>query len=208
MRRRLTEIAVGAIVLALVAIPARSADATAVGPLYVLSELATYQSGCFPPCMCPVLEQALVRGTYRMTPVGSDGPFETFAVTDVSWVVDVHGSRQLIAGSGNYRLGGKDALLQQLDLDLVIAGNPVQHFSSGLVPAAAVDLPGINVTVSMNQLFCRDTAIVVDAAPAPAPEIPAVQRWALLALGLLILIVTSDLLLRRRRNDRVPTRGR
>ena len=121
-------------------------------------------------------------------------------MTDVSWAVNTGGSERLIGGSGNYKLGGEVALVQQLDLDLVIAGNPVQHFSSGPVSAGRVELPGINVAVSMNHLFCHDTAIVVDAAPAPAPGIPAVQRWALLALGLLILIVSADLILRRRKN--------
>ena len=142
-----------------------------------------------------------MRGTFRLTPTGFDGLLlNTFAVTDVSWAVNTGGSERLISGSGQLQTAVEVALVQQLDLDLVIAGNPVQHFSSGLVPAGTVDLPDINAAVSMNHMFCHDTAIVVDAAPAPAPGIPAVQRWALLALGLLILIVTADLMLRRRKN--------
>jgi hypothetical protein len=200
MRRRLTELAVAAMVLTLVAIAPWSQAATDAGPVYVLGERATFQSGCFPPCLCPVLEQAPVRGTFRLTSTGYDGLFNTFAVTDVRWVVDTGGPEQIIGGSGKYKLGGEVAPVQQIDLDLVIAGNPVQHFASGLVPASTADLPGISVAVSMNNMFCHDIAIVVDAALAPAPGIPTVQRWALSALALLILIVTADLMLRRRRN--------
>ena len=200
MRRRLTRIAAAAFILVLVAIPSRSQNAISAGPVYVLSERATYQSGCFPPCLCPVSEQAPVRGAFRFTPMGFDGLFNTFAVTDVSWAVNTGGSERFIGGSGNYKLGGEVAFMQQLDLDLVIGGNPVQHFSSGLVPAGTAELTGINVAVSMNHMFCHDTAIVVDAAPASAPGIPAVQRWALSALGLLVLILTADLMLRRRKH--------
>ena len=199
MRRRVTGMAAASIVLALAAIPSRSQDAMGAGPVYVLSERATYQSGCFPPCLCPISEQAPVRGTFRLTSTGFDGLYNTYAVSDVRWAANIGGAALLIGGSGNYKLGGELALVQQLDLELVIGGNPAQHFDSGLVPAGSVELPGINVAVSMNHLFCHDTAIMVDAAPAPAPGIPAAQRWSLLALGLLILVVTADLRLRRRK---------
>jgi hypothetical protein len=200
MRVRATGMAAASIVLALVAIPSWPQIAVESGPVYVLSERATYQSGCFPPCLCPVLEQAPVRGTFRLTFTGFDGLFNTYVVSDVSWAVDIGGSELLISGSGNYKLGGEVALTQRLDLDLVIDGNPVQHFTSGLVPTNTAGLPDINVAVSMNHMSCHDTAIVVDALPAPASSIPAVQRWALLSLGMLILIFAASPMLHRRAN--------
>ena len=51
MRRRMTELAVAAMVLVPVAIATRSQAAIDDGPVYVLGERATYQSGCFPPCL-------------------------------------------------------------------------------------------------------------------------------------------------------------
>src|ERR1019366_6837317 len=197
MRCRLIGIAVLSIVLALVATPSRSQDANPAGSVYVLGENATYRSGCFGPCLCPIV-QAPVRGTLRLTSTGFDGLYNTFDLSDVSWAVNVGGSGLLITGSGEYKLGGEVALLQQLELDLVIAGNPVQHFDSGLVPAGTVEFPLINVVVSMNHMFCHDTVFAVDAAPGPGASIPTLQQWALMALGLLILLVTANLLLRQR----------
>jgi hypothetical protein len=132
---------------------------------YRLSDRSTYQSGCFPPCLCPILAPAAVRGTFRLTPNGVDGVFNAFTVSDVSWTVSVGTSKLNITGSGTYRIGGEVALQQQLELDLVIDGNAAQHLDSGLVAADSAPFPAINVTVSMNHMFCYDTVIVVDAGP-------------------------------------------
>jgi len=199
MRRGAAGTAATSIALALAAVPAWSQDANPFAPVGVLSDLATYQSGCFAPCLCPVMNEAPVRGTFRLEPIGSDGTFATFAMRDVRWTVDLPGAKQDIEGAGTYKVGGGAAPLQQLELDLVIAGNPVQHFDSGLVPAGTAVPGAIRVAVSMHGMFCYDTVIVVDAAPAPPAAIvpalppagiPALPPWGPLALGLAILVLS------------------
>jgi len=170
MRRWLIGIALAWIAPAFVAVSSWAQDANPTGTDYVLSDSAIYRSGCFGPCLCPVL-QAPVKGSLRLTATGFDGLFNTFDLSDVNWAVNVGGSKLRISGAGQYKLGGEFALLQQLELDLVIEGNPVQHFDSGLVPAGTVAFPFISVVVSMNHLFCHDTVVTVVAALGPAGEI-------------------------------------
>ncbi len=199
MRVGLTAVAAASMFLALCPAPSRAQDASAIAGRYVLSKEATYQSGCFAPCLCPVMQQAPVRGSFLLIPTGFDGLFETYTVREVSWTVSLPGTDMSITGSGRYKLGGEFALTQQLELDLSIAGNPVQHFDSGLVPAIAGAPP--DATVSMNHMFCHDTVIAVATAPAPA-SIPALPRWAPLVLGALILAGAM------RRRHRHAARGR
>src|SRR6266536_5228778 len=49
--------------------------------LYRLNEDSTFQQGCFPPCLCPIMIAAPVKGTFVLTPTGFDGLFTTYAVT-------------------------------------------------------------------------------------------------------------------------------
>jgi hypothetical protein len=130
---------------------------------YRLTQHSTYESGCFPPCLCPVFLAESLRGTFRLTRTGFDGLFETFAVDQVSWVVTSGSSEEKITGSGTYRRSVESAPRQQLELDLVI-GQGQQHFDSGLVPVE-VAFPAIRVKVSKNHMYCYDTVIGIDAVP-------------------------------------------
>lgn len=190
MRRWLTGIVAALIVLAFVPRASRSQDASPVGQVYILSDSAAYRSGCFGPCLCPIL-LAPVRGTLQLTPTGFDGLFNSFDVSDVTWAVNVGGSELLVRGSGTYKRGGEVALLQQLELDLAIADNPVQHFDSGLVPAGMVEFPSISVVVSMNHMSCHDTVIIVDATPTASDpaNVPALDARTLSSLILLIVAI-------------------
>src|SRR5258708_1744968 len=95
---------------------------------------STFQQGCFPPCLCPVLVPSAVKGTFVLTPTGFDGLFNTYSVEDVRWVVSIGGADTLVTGKGTYKLGGEFALQQELSLYLQVGGATVEHFDSGLVP--------------------------------------------------------------------------
>ncbi len=171
MRRpRMRQIAVVIVVLA-AGIGAIRAQAAADDPvIYRLDKTSTYESGCFGPCMCPVLLASGLRGTFLLAPLGFDGLFANYKVTDVNWLVSLNGSDQRITGSGSYKVGGEFALQQELVLDLVIGDQPSQHFDSGLVPVS-VSFPAFDVTISINSLICFDTVIGVRATPVPPAEI-------------------------------------
>ncbi|MEK7799209.1 MAG: hypothetical protein AAB297_05230 [Acidobacteriota bacterium] len=66
--------------------------------LYRLDRGSSYQSGCFDPCLCPMLEQAAVRGTLRLVPAGSDWLYDYYKVTDVNWTVAFSSSELRITG--------------------------------------------------------------------------------------------------------------
>src|SRR5439155_967051 len=108
-------------------------DPTPTPTVYRLNQGSTYEQGCFGPCLCPVLIDAPVKGTFALTPTGSDGLFNTYAVTDVNWVVPIDGTDTIVSGSGTYRIGGEFALQQQLSLDLQVGGEKAEHFDSGVV---------------------------------------------------------------------------
>src|SRR5213594_83373 len=158
--------------LALVAATLPAAAQTAGDPtptLYRLNPGSTYQQGCFEPCLCP-LTNAGVKGTFALTPTGSDGLFNTYAVTDVNWVVPIDGTDTIVSGSGTFRIGGEFALQQQLSLDLQVGGGKTEHFDSGLVTGAA-RFPNIKVTISMNDQSCIDTVFQLSASPVPRDQI-------------------------------------
>src|SRR6266699_3008989 len=140
------------------------------GTLYRLNEDSTFQRGCFPPCLCPIMIAKPVKGTFVLTPTGFDGLFNTYAVTDVNWLVSIDGSDTTVSGSGTYKFGGEFALQQQLSLDLQVGGDKVQHFDSGLVTGPA-PFPDIKVTISVNGQVCFDTVFDVSASPVPLDQI-------------------------------------
>jgi hypothetical protein len=117
-----------------------------------------------------------VKGTFVLTPTGFDGLFNTYAVTDVNWLVSIGGTDTIVTGSGTYKVGGEFALLQQLSLDLQVGTNKVQHFDSGLVSGPA-PFPDIKVAISVNDQQCFDTVFQVSASPVPLDQI---QPYSLL----------------------------
>ena len=85
------------------------ARVAAAPTVYRLEPGTTFQQGCFPPCLCPLLQEVSVRGTFNLTPAGFDGLFNTYAITDVSWIVSIGSADLRITGSGTYRVGGEVA---------------------------------------------------------------------------------------------------
>src|SRR5205823_6203690 len=131
--------------------------------VYRLNKDSTFQQGCFPPCLCPIMIAMPVKGTFVLTPTGFDGLFDTYSVTDVNWLVAIGGNETIVTGSGTYKIGGEFALQQQLSLDLQVGTNKVQHFDSSLVTGPA-PFPDIKVTVSVNGQVCFDTVFEVSAS--------------------------------------------
>ncbi len=145
---------------------------SAAGPvLYRLNPDSSFQRGCFPPCMCPVMITEPVKGTFLLTPSGYDGLFNTYAVTDVNWkFTNYDGTATLVTGSGTYKVGGEVAVQQELSLYLQMDGGQVEHFDSGLV-AESAQFPNIQVSISTNGQYCFDTVFDVHASPTPAPQL-------------------------------------
>src|SRR6266581_1606835 len=157
--------------LLLLGVVAESIPASAqTGTIYRLNDDSTFQQGCFPPCLCPIMIAVPVKGTFVLTPTGFDGLFNTYAVTDVNWLVSIGGSNTTVTGSGTYKIGGEFALEQQLSLDLQVGGDKVQHFDSGLVTGPA-PFPVIKATISVNGQVCFDTVFEVSASPVPLDQI-------------------------------------
>src|SRR6266699_602270 len=151
-------------------VPLSTPASPQTGTLYRLNEDSTFQQGCFPPCLCPIMIAVPVKGTFVLTPSGFDGLFNTYAVTDVNWLVPIGGNNTTVTGSGTYKVGGEFALQQQLFLDLQVGGDKVQHFDSGLVTGPA-PFPDIKVTISVNGKVCFDTVFEVSASPVPLDQI-------------------------------------
>lgn len=147
--------------------PLLAQPADAASQIYRLKDGSTFQEGCFGPCACPLTQEMPVIGTFRLTFDHADPLFDYYTVTDVNWTVWWFDPPKRITGSGSYRIGGEVAVVQQLELDLHVGGDPVQHFDSGLV-AAGAGFPAIDVTITINNMFCYDRVIHVVAAPVPA----------------------------------------
>jgi hypothetical protein len=146
------------------------ATSAQAGTLYRVNKDTTFEQGCFPPCLCPITVSVPVKGTFVFTPTGFDGLFDTYAVTDVNWLISMGGTNATVTGSGSYKVGGEFALQQQLSLDLQVGGDKVQHFDSGLVTGPA-PFPDIKVKISVNGEVCFDTVVELSASPVPLNEI-------------------------------------
>ena len=134
------------------------------GAVYVLSSKAEYQEGCFPPCLCPIMIEQPIGGTFKLVYAGFSGGIETYAVQDVNWTVPFIDPPLRIIGAGKYSIGSPSiipVLQQRMELDLQVGAHAVEHFDSGWVPIG--DMTRINVTISMHGMFCYDRVIAIDA---------------------------------------------
>src|SRR5260370_14778952 len=79
------------------------ANAQSSGPvLYRLNPDSSFQRGCFPPCMCAVMITEPVKGTFILTPSGSDPLFNTYTVTEVHWSFTNNRTVTVVTGGVNY----------------------------------------------------------------------------------------------------------
>jgi hypothetical protein len=144
--------------------------------LYQLSNPASeFERGCFAPCMCPVLIQSPLAGSFVLRRSHVDPLFTYYDVLDVRWTVPGSTKPVSITGSGTYRRGGEVALAAELSLDLSFDGNPPEHFDSGLQPPGA-PFPGIVTRISLHGEYCHDSVLVVDARPFAVASVGADPR--------------------------------
>ena len=169
---RLRIIPVSILALFCLATHAQTFRTDTAGTVYRLGDDATFQEGCFDPCLCPLLATAPVRGTMVLgRPVTGD-VVDFREISEINWFVGIPGeTRHRITGTGNYRVTNYSAeRLHALELELSIDGGETQFFFSDFVPLDVND-GSFDITVSMNGLFCYDIAIRVDAAPVPRREL-------------------------------------
>jgi hypothetical protein len=151
---------------AFVGLIASVAGASAVP--YTLTPGAEYAKGCFGPCLCPVAWSTSVTGTFDLTATAPDPLYQHFDISNVNLIAMIGDEDVTIVGSGTYKVGGRVALLQRMELDLSISGDAIQHFDSGWTPVT-VPFPALDVETSMNGLVCFDTLVHIAAAPSPTP---------------------------------------
>ena len=135
--------------------------------LYQLVDGSALSTGCFGPCMCPVVNVSSVKGTFVLRRTSVDPLFTNYEVTDVRWTLPDHMAPVQIRGSGTYRVGGEFAVQEQLVLDLAVGANAPQRFDSGLI-AGGGEFPAIDIRVSLQETACIDTLIDVKAGPTVA----------------------------------------
>ncbi|MFQ5591860.1 MAG: Kazal-type serine protease inhibitor family protein [Phycisphaerae bacterium] len=144
------------------------------GTVYRLNPESSYQHGCFPPCLCPILVQAGMRGTLTLAYDGFNEGVYAYTVTDVNWTVPFSNTSLRVLGSGRYEIGSPGPLpvvQHRMQLDLQVGEEPVEHFDSGwVVQEQASD---IAITVSINGMYCWDTAFTINASPVPDTDIVA-----------------------------------
>ncbi len=110
----------GVIIFGVIAYPALAQSASG-GVFYRMTDRSTFQEGCFAPCMCPILEQRPVIGTFKLTHTGSNGGFEFYAVDDVNWTAPYSDPEIRTTGAGAYTIGSPGLLTvvqHRLELDL------------------------------------------------------------------------------------------
>jgi hypothetical protein len=131
------------------------------------------ESGCFGPCACPIMETPTY-GSFELVYTGSDPLYTYYDVQRFIASFNNGPGAVTVVGAGKFRIGGEFALMQQMTLDLMILGGPVQHFDSGLVPAGA-SFPAIRVSAALHGFSCTDSVMSVDATPTDVAGNPGTQ---------------------------------
>lgn len=137
--------------------------------VYKLGDNSSYLQGCFPPCLCPIMESP-VRGTFLVDRAPGTGATQNFRISDVNWLGELDGKLVSITGSGKYSIRNSQPKQHRLQLDLVVGDSGIQHFDSGVVEGGA-EFPNLNITVSVNGMVCFDTAFAVNASPVAVSEV-------------------------------------
>ena len=145
-------------------------DAMAAGRVYRLTEEATYQQGCFDPCDCPPGPILPIQGTLNISFIAIGDVFNFYEVRDVNWTVLGEDGPIRITGSGTYAVGGPGVDLRWMELDLVVGDEPVTVFFSDTAQGPN-NLAHIDITISINGIYCEDTVIQVKADPVPPDEL-------------------------------------
>ena len=96
--------------------------------------------------------------------------FNFYEVRDVNWTVLGKDGPIRITGSGTYAVGGPGVDLRWMELDLVVGDEPLTVFFSDTAQGPN-NLAHIDITISINGIYCEDTVIQVKADPVPPDEL-------------------------------------
>ena len=140
----------------------------------LLVPTSSLQIGCQDPCQCPIVSLPTF-GSFEMVQTRVDPLYTYYSVGRYIASFNNGPGAVSIVGSGEYRIGGEVALVQQLTLDLEIQGRPVQHFDSGLVPVT-VAFPALDIRCAVHGFYCADSVLVVNARPLDEAGTGAPQR--------------------------------
>lgn len=162
---RLRAGAVALVVAAAIASPAITQGAV----FYRLDKPSNFLEGCFDPCLCPIMMNGTLAGSFVALPVSDDGSTAIFDVVDVNWSFVRLEHEVEVTGSGRYTT---EPERQRLELDLLVGDEAVQHFDSGWTPRAG-DLPAISIAVSVNGYYCYDRVFDIEAHPSTVGIEPA-----------------------------------
>jgi len=161
-----------------VAVPSAAQSPGDTTYLYDLSATSRYQEGCFDPCLCPMLAEAGLAGTFTLQHTGTEGGWEIFTVDAIQWTISLPSGVLLqVSGSGSLRIdfaGGS----QRLNLGLSLDDSPPESFDSGVVPLTA-DFPRIEVLVSLHGVYCYDKVFTI-CAERSLPIADGRQGWGTL----------------------------
>jgi hypothetical protein len=143
-----------------------SSQAQVPGPvLYQVESASTYSEGCYAPCLCPIFFGGAPTGTFELRYLSTDpAGFDHYLVQNVDWMLNVGGTMRHVTGGGQYRRGGQVAVLEQLMLDLSQDGAASEHFDSGVVVPQS-PFPRIDLTISINGMFCYDRVFELATSP-------------------------------------------
>lgn len=165
--------------------PSDAADASATsgapevfsGTIVRLTEVAEFQEGCFPPCLCPVFYTEDLGGTMRITPMSSPtAAVQRWRVTDVNWFVSWGTGSRRVTGAGVYSrtiLPGAPPS-HRLELELAIDDEPADRYDSGPQPLLSpfpTVRPVFDLVVSRAGMVCYDRVFRVAVAIPPQSSI-------------------------------------
>lgn len=162
---RLRPWAVALAVAAVIAAPAIAQGAV----FYRLDKPSNFLEGCFEPCLCPIMLNGALAGSFAAIPVSDDGHTAVVDVVDLNWSFVRLEHDVAVTGSGRYTT---EPGRQRLELDLLVGEEAMQHFDSGWTPRAA-DTPAISIAVSVNGYYCYDRVFEIEAHPSIVGVEPA-----------------------------------
>lgn len=158
-----------AALLMFMALPALAQQANG-SRIYKLTGESTFEQGCFPPCLCPFLQTLELRGTFRLQFGAIGDAFNFYHVRDVNFVAEQGDDDIHIVGAGSYQVDNHGADLHAMQLDLMVGDEPAQHFFSDLQPDPD-GLSTIEITLSINGIFCQDTVLTLVAEAIPQDQV-------------------------------------
>jgi hypothetical protein len=161
--QRSRRFAVAAVLLLALCSPSVFAQVLEGSTRYRLERTSTFQRGCFPPCMCPIMQEVPVTGTFRLDLVAVGDVFDFYEVKNVRWSVPSNSGPLVITGSGTYKVS-TIADLQEMALDLRVGSEPMTLYQSDTV-AGGASFPRIALSISIHGGFCLDTVIDLAARP-------------------------------------------